>query len=842
MEDTTPKDPSHALEDRLIEGKLRAANRALLLEKLWPRVWLPLSVAGVFVLLSVFEVWQLLPPRMHLSVLIIFGVAFACSLVPLFIWRRPSRDRALARLEQASALAHRPLTALNDTLLQDNPSAETLALWHAHRLRAAQEIKKLKAGPARPRIDKYDPFALRAALLLVLIAAGSWAWGDLGSRVRAAFVVPEIPAGAGFRIDAWISPPEYTRKEPFVLAQGTGKEAVPVPQGSVLTVKINAPGAAGYRVALNDGEQTQVLQPSGQSGEAYAEYTQTIDRSATLSVRHSFTSEQSWALSAIPDNAPKIAFAGPIEVSPRGVMLFKYKVEDDYGVSNAEARIERTVPSGAGDVKAVDSLPQIGKAPVFPLSLPRAPIKSAEARTYRDLTAHPWAGLPVVVTLAAKDEAGHIGYSAPRGLILPERAFTKPLAKAIAGQRRALVEDPHDTPRIASNLDALAISAADEGIATSVYLNLRSAQLRLKRQQSGEEIENVADQLWDIALRIEDGNLSSAERELRAAQERLKEALENGAPPEEIQKLMAELRQALNHYLQALAEQKAQKGARSAASPNAKTISPQDLQRMLDKIENLAKAGSPEAAAQLLNELRDILESVQTANQNGNGSDREDAEKLEQLERLSDIMRQQQQLLDRTFRAQQGGGESERSQGPSGPRGNSKSKQQGQSAQGDGEGSGPGGLKQRQESLQKQLQDLLAGNGQDAGKDHALRKLEEAEGAMGDAAGALDQNDLGEAGDQQSRALEALRQGARAMAEQMMNSAGKGNGTSQANRDPLGRRQGNQLNDPGDSVKVPDEITVQRARRILDELRKRLGEPARPPVELDYLERLVKPY
>ena len=135
-------------------------------------------------------------------------------------------------------------------------------------------------------------------------------------------------------------------------------------------------------------------------------------------------------------------------------MLFKYKVEDDYGVSAAEARIER-VPTQAAGPNGAQPTPQIGKPPVFPLSLPRPPVKSAEAKTYRDLTAHPWAGLPVVVTLVAKDEAGNEGFSVTRGVILPERKFMKPLAKAIAEQRRSLVEDPGSRFRIAGNLNAL---------------------------------------------------------------------------------------------------------------------------------------------------------------------------------------------------------------------------------------------------------------------------------------------------------------------------------------------------------------------------------------------------
>ena len=46
--------------------------------------------------------------------------------------------------------------------------------------------------------------------------------------------------------------------------------------------------------------------------------------------------------------------------------------------------------------------------------------------------------------------------------------------------------------------------------------------------------------------------------------------------------------------------------------------------------------------------------------------------------------------------------------------------------------------------------------------------------------------------------------------------------------------------DLGTSVKVPDEIDMQRAREILEELRRRMGEPTRPQSELDYIERLLR--
>ena len=71
---------------------------------------------------------------------------------------------------------------------------------------------------------------------------------------------------------------------------------------------------------------------------------------------------------------------------------------------------------------------------------------------------------------------------------------------------------------------------------------------------------------------------------------------------------------------------------------------------------------------------------------------------------------------------------------------------------------------------------------------------------------------------------------------------GKGKGESNNGRDPLGRTDRANRPDLGLSVKVPDEIDIQRAREVLDELRRRLGDPSRPTIELDYLERLIQPY
>ena len=71
---------------------------------------------------------------------------------------------------------------------------------------------------------------------------------------------------------------------------------------------------------------------------------------------------------------------------------------------------------------------------------------------------------------------------------------------------------------------------------------------------------------------------------------------------------------------------------------------------------------------------------------------------------------------------------------------------------------------------------------------------------------------------------------------------GRGQQRAQQNTDPLGRPLRGRDYGDDTTVKVPGEIDVQRARRILEELRMRFGESYRPQLELDYIERLLKDF
>ena len=422
-----------------------------------------------------------------------------------------------------------------------------------------------------------------------------------------------------------------------------------------------------------------------------------------------------------------------------------------------------------------------------------------------------------------------MGKSETIEITLPERRFTKPLARAVVEQRRHLVEDSRNRERVAKALDALTMEPEGFIDDLQVYLGLRSAYWRLQKEDTRATRNSVVAQLWHVALRIEDGALSDAERALRAAQDALQQALRDGASDEEIQRLMQELRQALAQFMEQLARQAEGQPPIQGFDRNMEMLTQQDLDRMLRNLENMARSGNRDMAQQMLSELRDLLDRLQSGRMANQGQSQRFGKMMEEF---SDIIGQQQKLLDDTFGQQQ-----RQNDGRRGQKG-----QQGQQGQQGEREEGAGGLSDRQRALRERL-----GRLQQELKELGMQapgQLEGAEGSMERAEGALRNGDLGRGADQETRALEQLRQGARDMAQQMLRQMPSRYGMMNGNRselDPMGRPpQRTDGPDLGTSVKVPDEIDVQRAREILEELRRRLGETTRPPLELEYLERLLK--
>ncbi|MFM8991333.1 MAG: DUF4175 family protein, partial [Alphaproteobacteria bacterium] len=386
----------------------------------------------------------------------------------------------------------------------------------------------------------------------------------------------------------------YTGVAPLVPRPDAPGELA-VPAGSTLLAQVG--GGRGQPALEIDAATTAFEAVDARSFRVSAR----IDAGSALRVVQDGRPLGAWTLRVVPDALPGARFQAPPGSTRRSALKVDFEAEDDYGLAGIVATLRRAdVPAGVDDAEIE-----------LPLTLNEPGARESRGTGFHDLTAHPWAGLRVAVRLRATDTAGQHGLSEPAEIVLPERVFRNPVARAIVEQRKLLVSDPASQRRgVAFALGA--ISGLPSGFQddTVVFLALRFAVLRLEANDGAERasVDAVLSLLWDTALRIEDGRLSLAERELRALQQRLQDAIANRESDEEIERLIRELQQAIDRYLQAMIENAMRNPqdprAQRPMDRNARHIERMDLQRMLDRAREMARTGARDQARDMLQRLQ----------------------------------------------------------------------------------------------------------------------------------------------------------------------------------------------------------------------------------------------
>jgi uncharacterized protein (TIGR02302 family) len=772
-----------------LKRAIRRARLVLAVERIAPALWPAIGVIGLYFAAALFGLFLIVPWMVQSLILAAAITAMGLALENGFRdVRLPTWHDAARRLERDSALSHRPISEADDRLMAGSGDPIATQLWARHRARGLPD--RLHVSWPDPDFDSRDPKRLHLILLVAIGASLIAARGDWRARLAGAF---DSGAAQSVTLDAWVDPPPYTGIAPIYLAAGE-RQTIAVPAGSVLNLRAHG---ATHAPGLSIGD----MNPPRFAGEA-GEYAVTAKLSHDGSVRVQASGHRigTWSLHVIPDHAPVILFTSPPQPTERDAVKFAFKASDDYGVTSAKVMIRPHGKPGA---------------PALTVDLPIAPAKTVAETTYSDLTGHPYAGLIVDAHLEARDGAGQLGMSKTITFRLPERVFTDPLARALIEQRQALATSANrqERRRVADMLDALTI-APDKFYADQpgVYTALRGAYWGVRSAHEQSDLRHVEDLLWQIAMAVEQKGMLAAANSLRQLQALITAAMAAHAPQAVIDQLLERYNQAMQRYLEAMAQNapNAQNGkqAQSQAGDQAKTISQNDLQAMMKAIQQLAASGNRDAAAQMLAALQSLLENmkVQRSASSGQGGEQKNGQLNQAIQEYGNLMGQQRALMDKTLRQGEG--------------------------RGDPKDGGAQGLARQQQALRQKL-------------DQAMQKLGKRGEALGKAGQAMDQaqkslssKDLSNANNQENNALSELRKGADALAKEMQSAGNSPNGGSDGREDPLGRGE----NGPGNMIKLPDANDLARARDILQELRRRAGQRSRPSQELDYLDRLLREF
>ena len=810
-------------------------------------------------------------------------------------FRWPARAEAVRRVD--AALRGQPIAALADTQAIGAGDPASQAVWQAHVARMEQQTRQARRIAPDLKLSSRDPFGLRYVALLFFVTALLF-----GSVWRVGSVVELGPNGqqvlaTGPTWEGWVEPPAYTGKPSIYLAD-VPPGALAVPLGSRITLRLYGDVGA-LTVAETVSGRTGVL---GSASEAQQSFD--IIQGGSLAINGEGGTE--WTVSVIPDLPPSVSLIGPVEADAEGQMTQPFKAADDFGVQAGQATI-------ALDLAAVDrryglTAQPDARAPIvidlpMPFSGDRAEFEDVLVDNFSE---HPFANLPVTITLQVTDASGQVTQAEPAQIVLPGRRFFQPVARAVIEQRRDLLWSMDNALQVSQILKAVSNHPEDIFPNETTYLRLRvtlrSLDTMLENGLTVEGQDEIAAALYELAVQLEDGTLADARERLRRAQERLSEAMRNGASDAEIAELMQELREATDDYVQMLADNmqpgQDQTDTPQSAQQDNMEVTQDEIQALMDRIQELMEEGRMAEAAELMDQLNQLMENLQVTQGEGQGNGPRTPGQ-QSMQDLQDSLREQQDLTDDAFRDLQdqfNPGQSGQDQPQSGqpgadgqPQGQDGQQpgqepgqqqgqgqdgqpgQDGQQGQGQGQGdndvagqqdgTGQGGegqgmdpaqtLADRQQALRDELNrqrgNLPGLTGEEA--DAAERALERADDAMDGAEEALRQGDLAEAIDNQSQAMDALREGlrnlGRALAQNESQDPGEG-ATGQATtrieptrRDPLGREIGNTGQSGTDENMLQGQDIYRRAEELLGEIRRRAGEQERPENELNYLRRLL---
>lgn len=776
-----------------LAAKLFSARVSLLAESFVACFWPALLWFGVFLTAVLLGAdFPFLSP--------IFWLGFTALFIRGCIkFKAPAELEIKRRLEQDSLVRHRPLRSQDDQLTgQTSETGNTL--WSFERERKKSLLGLLRWVKPRFGLVRRDPYALRIALILLLVTAAVAAGATAPDKLNRLLVPFSLQVNneesAPFKI--LIMPPSYTQK-PYLLIAGRPKDPVPVPQGS--TIKVTAQSWAGH-LTLQLGDLDVPLSREGKTDVYTA--AGTIPESDSIKITQFGLPRLSIPITYIADKAPEISLRDKPLVLLDGQLRLPLTVTDDYGLKLIRLRAIFT--------------PQVRDHPLGEPVFEEQSIivatagKPVDINPTFDLTGHPWAGYPVSLLIEAEDHAGQDAQAEPVELTLPERNFRHPVARTIAAIRKMIIrrgEMANDAGMMA--LAGLLTKPQNYDWDPVVTLALRSAAGRLSYESGRTGSIGAINILWPTALRLEDGNLTTGQADVRKALQALQKAMQEKASPEEIAQKMQEFRDALANYLAAMQkeiEKKIAQGEITPLSPDMmmQTLDSSMLNDFLSQLENEMINGDAEAAMKKLENLQKLTDMLNPSMAQALPEDvKKDMQNLKDLQKVID---QQQELLDKT---------------------RSLADKKTETAQ----------EKAQQDAIGNSLKKIQ----QPGGKAQA--PLEKAGTSMGQSSEKLGQNMPGGAIPHEQDALDALREGRKQMQEslkqKMQGMTGMSMGSAPRPYDPLGRgKPENGRNMFDEKVEIPSGAQRKKADEILKVIRERSGDLNRPLNEREYYQRLLR--
>ncbi len=775
----------------------------------------------VFLIISFFGFFKEVNFWIHLFLLMLFLLPFLYTFISsLKKSRYISLNKATHWLEKQHNIKHRPFSSLLDRPAHLDKTNTTI--WLTHKTDMLDRAKNITIRLPKNVFRNIDPLALRFPVFTILLISfyfvevNEGVVANLENTFTPKIISKKLEVG---ELTAWVSPPKYTKISQIYLSSIfknlKNNDPIKIPQGSVLSLRLYG----GDKEAILETESNETPFMRLDSDNLTAEIS--IENDGVYIVKRGSANIGGWKFELIPDKKPNVKYISKPSGTHRGSLRLEYFANDDYGLNSVAAYVQLKEDNDIFNNSLKIDLPMLNYG-------------AAESGgvSFHDYTDHVWAGSKVIIYIEAKDYLNQIGSSKELEIIFPERIFNNPTAKSIITHRKTFALNTKKNIEVSNSLETIYSNSSsfnnDENIKENMIESIKI--LRSFSENNKEQYEEVVSLLWSSAIRIEDGNLSVAENELRDSKDKLSESLREGTGSDEMDAMISDLDQALKNFLEEMDNKTTDQlgdgeGQNQQDEDSSNENLKGDLTDMVEEIADLAGTGSPEEAQNKLNELMEVTENMDRTGERRLGENGEMDQRQALMQQIQELMGEQEMLMEESFH---------------------QAARQGFADQ-NSPGAGMKDAPKQQENLRKALGDVMREIGEI--ESNIPQELGRAERAMRQASRELQRGRPDRAADAQARAMDMMRRGAQSMENMMMGDGlalmegGKNsNKEDTLSRDPLGRIPPGIGNTAGGFVGIPAGREIRKAKDIVNELYKRSSDNDRSALERAYIDRLLDWY
>ncbi len=795
-----------------------------ILSRLRPIFFKIFILVSVFLILSFFNFWANISWWLHVTFLLFYLAMFFLTFIfskDLHLW--PSKKKIAYIIEKNSKAEANPISALIDIPYLTSRSD---SIWELHQINMKKNLKNLKLNLRTSNyFSKIDPLIIRLPITIFLLVSFFYAESkdSIAGRIRDAFIIDyNIETKTLASVEAWIKPPDYTKKENKYLSKDQyllSDRAIfeKVPKGSELIIKILS--KTDVNVIVNDKILDLIrLDDFNYSSEI------NINENKNIIVEQKEKKLFKWSLSIIEDSPPKVSFVSEPFVTKRKAIKMDYQATDDYGIKRILVRLYKP--------KEFSSLVEeyVELEVIAPKNFNNKEINGVK---YLNLVDHIWSGYKTTFSMQGEDFIGQKDFM-EKEIMIPEKDFYNPTAKKIISFRKNIALNKLSIKKLYSSLDIIKseVKGSDLTKSTEKIFNYIYEDINKIKNKNIDSGDILFMKLWELAILIENNNLSNSEVALRKSEEELSKSIVEKNNLEGVNDMLASLNENISDYLDKIEDSFFPKDDANTenrdAYDNNKRDSIESLKNNLDylmqDISDLASIGANKEAEKTLEKLRDITENIVPEDYNPKISSQSDS-KQDILEQLSKLIDKQEIIMEESFHEASKQGYAE------------------QNSPGNGKKSTP----EKQDSLKQSLAQMM----RDIGKkeNQIPSELGRAERAMRQALKELEKGNLDKASNAQGRAMELMKRGAKEFSKKSskdsqsnLEKANNENNFNPNNTDPLGRPLEKEGNLSGADIGISKKREILKAKKIASELYKRSSEESRSKEEKAYIGRLLDWY